>query len=466
MAVHESLELRMMVRIHHPQQERWYNKNMCDTLIATSKVTKNKVSIFAKNSDRHPNEGQSIVFFPSKTNQESVLKCTYIEIPQVHHTNAVLLSKPFWMWGAEMGVNEHGLVIGNEAVFSKEPANKQASLLGMDMLRIALERATTPLEGIQVITDLLEQHGQGGNCAFDKKFYYHNSFILADSTDAWVLETVGKQWAAKQINDIYTISNGLTIQNEYDLSSKDLVEFAIKKGYTKSAKDFHFADDYSDFVFTKFGKGRERRETTFDALYRQRGDISVETMMQILRHHKDGPFFNPEDGLSSIDVCMHAGFGPIRGDQTTASMVVYLDGNKPLVFVTGTAAPCTSIFKPVWMDTIPTLNLWKTPSSHNDFSYYWMHEELHRSILRNYQNGIKTFKKDRDDFENNYIEMAFKLHNKPNTLKERQSLSSRCFEESVSKEAMWLMRVDSLPSKKSWLYSKAWKKFNDKASIP
>ena len=98
---------------------------MCDTLIASKQATSDNIAIFAKNSDRPPNEGQHIVYVPAQSHaMGSRLKCTYIEIPQVEKAHAVLLSKPFWMWGAEMGVNEHGLVIGNEAVYSKVPANK------------------------------------------------------------------------------------------------------------------------------------------------------------------------------------------------------------------------------------------------------------------------------------------------------------------------------------------------------
>lgn len=51
-----------------------------------------------------------------------------------------------------------------------------------------------------MITGLLEHYGQGGGCREDPTpFCYHNTFLLADRTEAWVLETAGRLWAAQRI---------------------------------------------------------------------------------------------------------------------------------------------------------------------------------------------------------------------------------------------------------------------------
>jgi len=53
-----------------------------------------------------------------------------------------------------------------------------------------------------VITGLLERYGQGGSCREDPApFCYHNTFLLADRTEAWVLETAGRLWAAQRIQE-------------------------------------------------------------------------------------------------------------------------------------------------------------------------------------------------------------------------------------------------------------------------
>lgn len=51
----------------------------------------------------------------------------------------MILSKPGWMWGAEMGANESGVVIGNEAVWTNDNEGDSDTsvkrLLGMDLVR-------------------------------------------------------------------------------------------------------------------------------------------------------------------------------------------------------------------------------------------------------------------------------------------------------------------------------------------
>ena len=439
---------------------------MCDTLIATKLATVDGVAIFGKNSDRPPNEGQSMVHFPAADHPVgSTVRCTYIEIPQVERTYAILLSKPFWMWGGEIGVNEHGLVIGNEAIFSKIPANKEPALLGMDMLRAALERAVTPREALQIIIDLLETFGQGGNCtAHGNTTYYHNSFIIANADDAWVLETVDKQWAARQVKDVYSISNCLTIGAEFDLASQGLVDLAVQKGFSRSQNQFHLARDFSDLIYTNFGKGLKRRETTIATLDAQKGKVGIESMLATLRHHKD-EHFDPQNGVTEVDICMHAGFGPIRISQSTASMVAYLDGDHPLVFATGTSAPCTSIFKPFWVDAASFLEREPLPTHQADAnSLFWSHERLHRATLLNYPERMQTYAADRDALEKRFIADALKLHNNAST-KERAEFTAACVRESRAAEADWLKRVQAVPAKKSLLHSMAWDGFGKKAEL-
>lgn len=163
---------------------------MCDTLTVTPTASADNIALLAKNSDREPNEAREIVLLPAANHPPgSRVRCTYIEIDQARHTYAVALAKPFTIWGAEMGVNEHGVAIGNEAVFTREPYAKEGGLLGMDLLRLGLARATTARAALAVMIALLDQHGQGGNCGFAHPLYYHNSFLIADPHEAWLLET-------------------------------------------------------------------------------------------------------------------------------------------------------------------------------------------------------------------------------------------------------------------------------------
>ena len=197
---------------------------MCDTLLALGNSTIDGSVIFGKNSDRPSNEAQLITYTPRKRySKGEEVKCTYISISQVTETNALLMSQPFWLWGAEMASNEYNVVIGNEAVNSYEPLRRMG-LLGMDLLRLGLERGKTAKEALYIITDLLEKYHQGGGCAYnDSSWMYHNSFLIADSNEGYVLETADDWWIAEEVKSVRSISNWLSIRGKGDIRRKGII---------------------------------------------------------------------------------------------------------------------------------------------------------------------------------------------------------------------------------------------------
>jgi secernin len=442
---------------------------MCDTIVALGNVTEDGVTLFGKNSDREPNEAHHLIRIPAADHPAgSRVKCTYIEIPQVEHTYEILLAKPFWIWGAEMGTNEHGVTIGNEAVFTKVPYDKKPGLIGMDFLRLALERSKTARQALDVITQLLAAFGQGGNCGFQHQLFYHNSYLIADPSDAWVLETAGQQWAAEQVKDIRTISNRLTIGNCWDIASDDLIRYAVDRKWCKSQDDFDFARCYSDFIYSTFSKGRERQCRSAELLKAKKGALSVGSFMEVLRDH--GPQavsdWSPDRGLATVTICWHAGFGPIRGSQSTGSMISHLGKEVQTHFVTGTSAPCTGLFKPVWLgadlpDTGPV------PSgAYDKASLFWRHETLHRATLLDFANRLNIYKNERDSLEKQFVAGAMEYKNK--SAKEKATYSRQCFSKSDEMEAIWTERVNLSKTKSHLdkLYASAWKKLNSKAKMP
>lgn len=440
---------------------------MCDTFVALSNSTQDGSVLFGKNSDREPNEAQCVVTIPAMDHPNgSKVKCTYIEIPQINHTHAVILSKPFWMWGAEMGSNEFGVTIGNEAVFTRVPYEKGPSLTGMDLLRLALERSTTAGEGLKTITTLLETNGQGGNCGYAHPFYYHNSFLIADMKEAWILETAGKQWAAVKVKDVGAISNHITIEKEWDVCSDGLIDFALENGYCKRQTDFNFRKAYSDPIFTFFSDAKNRNSCTLDFLKINIGKLKLTDVFNLLRNHRpDDSNWSPDKKVSGTDVCMHAGFGPIRINQTVGSLVSQLTPEMQTHWVTGTAAPCTSLFKPVWIDAGAPTAYATLSGKYDDQSLWWQHEILHRRTLRNYQQRLASFKKERDAREANLIELATQMSNK--TTDERKIFSDLCTKREMEDTDRWkdLVQSDGRSDKTIFYYKMAWNKFNKEAAI-
>ena len=348
---------------------------MCDTLVS---LTSDGV-LFAKNSDRDPNEAQVVRWFGAAEHEPGDVRCTWLSVPQVARTNAVVLSQPWWMWGAEMGANEYGVVIGNEAVFTNQPLGEPA-LLGMDLLRLALERAATASDAVAVIVDLLERHGQGGPCSHERPgFSYHNSFLVADPTGAIVLETAGVHWATEDVTGRgRSISNGLSIPG--------------------------FAERYTSATELRSASCLARRARTQPAAEHAR---NVADLFAALRDHGPearAPRWSVDDGALAAP-CVHAG-GRVTSTQSTASWVSDLCV-EPLHWATTTSAPCTSVFHPVRVDQPVDDRAVFGPDPTNRFdpgSRWWRHERFHRLVLRDHAGSLGRFVAARDALERRWLD--------------------------------------------------------------
>ena len=187
---------------------------MCDCLVALAPATADGVTLFAKNSDRSPDEAQDLAWFPRRFDR-GPLRTTYLEIePHPVETLGCLLSRPEWCWGAEHGVNEAGVAIGNETIYTTlDPRDFPPALIGMDLVRLGLERASTAAVAVEVITSLLDRYGQGGSGHGPDRppRPYWSSFLVADPTAAYVVETSGRTYAVEQVYSRRAISNRTTI---------------------------------------------------------------------------------------------------------------------------------------------------------------------------------------------------------------------------------------------------------------
>lgn len=429
---------------------------MCDTIVATAAATKSGVTLFGKNSDREPDEVQNIVIVPRKQHKPGeMVKCTYISVPQAPETARVLLSQPFWMFGAEMGANEYGVMIGNEAIFTREKPSP-TGLTGMDLLRLALERGKSAREALDTIIKLLEEFGQGGNCGYRQKFLYMNSYLIADAAEAYVLECVRSWWAWKKVTGVWSISNVISLHNDFDAASPGLVENAVKKGWCRGRADFDFKRCYSDPIITWGAAAHPRQACSGKALSQKHGGLTTADFFEILRDHGGRTDdFRPEKHGGTV--CMHAADKLIRRSQSVASLVGNVSSRGQFYYVTGAANPCLSPFFPIFSQgTVTPAGYLEGRAEYDRESYWWHAEKQHRKALRHYPGALKSIRPRIAEYEGEMLAATEGAGKPPD-----QAAIDKYFGRARAIINGHGEEVGSLPSiSHGWLYNRYWTGFN------
>ena len=377
----------------------------CDTMLVSSTCSRYGKNILAKNSDRPTGEPQPLCFYEGKEYAAGeTVQTTHIAIPQAPKTYAVVGSRPYWIWGFEMGYNEKGVVIGNEAEGSRMDAETEDGILGMDLLRLGLERAATAREAITVITQLLETYGQKANANPLTYRTYENSFLIADSEECWILETAGRQWAARQVKTMQGISNCYTIRQDADMLSENAEKIAREKRWLAPDAPFDFAKAYSGrLVGQPFGVPRFRR---LNKLLAQKDCHDFASLSQILRDHFDDELIAPRFGETAgtfMSICMH--MRDWAESETSASLLARYDDTIGIIARYAPVQPCLSAYVPVYMTALPE-KLQRADKLFDENSLWWQVKRLSLLVTVDEEAFASEIREKLRDLESQFAEKA------------------------------------------------------------
>jgi dipeptidase len=341
--------------------------------------------------------------------------------------------------------------MGEEAVFTTQMNEEKDGIIGPDLMRIGLERGRDCREAIEMMTRLLEQYGQGGSAELKGNSHFDSSFLMADTKEAYILETAGRDWTVRQIEDVGSISNLLGIGTNYTRCS-------LPAGTTVDwAKTYGLPD-----VPPTLGSPT-RQAITYNTLLEKKGQTTPRTMFDLMRHHGEG--YHPATAEAHTNICVHAGPQENRWWQADGVLVTDVGSHGVLAWVTGTSGNCVSIFKPVFMGVdLPDIGPY--PTEHFDpHSLWWKHELLHRRAMADFDELVPEIREDFDEIEEEFLEQAESV--KRGTLAEKKDFMDYCFRTAMDATENWIAELRMMrglcfedPS-----YRAMWAKLNAEAGM-
>lgn len=177
------------------------------------------------------------------------------QIKQIAHTYAVVGN-----------MNERQVSIGETTWGGRDELQNQKTIVDYgSLMYIALQRAKTAREAIQVMGELVAEYGYASS---------GETFSIADPNEVWIMEMIGKGpdkkgavWVARIIPDGYICAHANQARirqfplndSKNCLYEKDVINLAREKGYFNGQdKDFSFADAYApaDYGALRFCEAR------------------------------------------------------------------------------------------------------------------------------------------------------------------------------------------------------------------
>jgi dipeptidase len=324
----------------------------CDMAVALGTATGNGPTLFGANSHRASTEPQGLRFVPGRTfTSGEALPTPFFQVPQVRQTLSVLAVRPNGSWGYVHGVNEHRVAVGCSD-WQSRLQREGPGLLGLDLVRLTLERSHSAQQALDVLTDLIVRHGQGSFPGSPEGETGDHVFLIADTVEAFAVEAAGPAWAAQEICQVRAASDVGVIHQDWYRLAPGLGGRAIAEGWwADDGSKLDFVGALSQLPTGKASALRRWGRATL-LLEQQNGHIDTAFVRQLLADHYEDTRFevDPLAGPSKVKpLCQHA---TADENATAISSVAQLPADPAAlpVFWVAFGPPCIGVYFPLLLD--------------------------------------------------------------------------------------------------------------------
>jgi secernin len=319
-----------------------------DMLVARGPATVDEHTFFGQNRGRPGRCGQPLAWVPGREHVPGeTVHTQHADLTQPRQTYTVLGTQPEGAWGFDSGVNEHQLAAGCVPLPFRI-AGPESGLTGTDVVRLLLERAKTARQAVDLLTDLVERHGQGGATEGD------HGFLVADPTEAFAVETAGPFWVYQEVSQVRAVGNVRVIRQDWNRIAHGLADHVIAEGrWPADGSKIDFAGALSEDLNRHLTALRRWGRATL-LLEEQAGHIDGAFFRRVLSDYTEEGGPELDDPARDRGALCQLGVGP-GGEATAVSLVAHLRPEAdrlPLVWA-AFGPPCSSVYFPLFVDGPP-----------------------------------------------------------------------------------------------------------------
>lgn len=280
----------------------------CDMVVALGRATVDGRTLFGQNT-LLPTDTFSVLCSTRARSwaQGEKVRTQHLEIPQCRETGTVLGNRPAGIWGYDLGLNEHGVIAGCAWLPHSPRLEPTVGLIAPDLVRLALERARSARQAIDLLTDLIRDHGQGQADQGDA------SLLIADSQEAFALETAGAWWAYQEVHQVRAVGNARVIHQDWDRIRPGFSGLAIEhKWWPDDGRKLDVASALDPESLGVRGAMRRWGKATF-ALEQQNGKLDPASLRWLLaEHHEIARDERALAGTTTVSRVIEVGGAPER----------------------------------------------------------------------------------------------------------------------------------------------------------